>query len=321
MKFNEQHTVENYVIKFIKDTLGFEYIKPEEFAKYRELETEYIITPLLERAVGALNPTASESEIKSVIREVKKIDTNEGFSKALRDGINLKNSTTGKKHDYKLLDFDTPENNHFVVTNQFYFEGDTENIRPDIMIFVNGLPLVDIEAKSPTASEGVSFENGIDQIKRYEKVARKLFIPNCFNIASDGLKTVYGATGAPKQYFLQWRDEEVEKELGGELEMTLHSLLSKQNFLDIVQNFILFEKEKEKLVKKIARYQQMRATNKIVERVLSKEKRQGLIWHTQGSGKTLTMYFTAWKLRFNKELANPKVFILVDRVDLDDQIF
>ena len=202
MKFNEQVTVENYIIKFIKDKLGFEYIKPEEFAKYRELETEYIITPLLERAISALNPTANESEIKNVIREVKKIDSNEKFLKKLRDGINLRNPNTGIFQDYKLLDFDNPENNQFVVTNQLYFEGDTENIRPDIMIFVNGLPLVDIEAKSPTASEGVSFENGIDQIKRYEKVARKLFIPNCFNIASDGLKTVYGATGAPKQYFL-----------------------------------------------------------------------------------------------------------------------
>ena len=90
-----------------------------------------------------------------------------------------------------------------------------------------------------------------DQIKRYEKVARKLFIPNCFNISTDGLKTVYGATGAPKQYFLQWRDEELEKELGGELEMTLLALLAKPNILDIVGNFILFEKEKEKMVKKI----------------------------------------------------------------------
>lgn len=321
MKFNEQHTIENYIIKFIKDKLGYEYIKPEEFSKLRDLENEYIIKSFLEQAISKLNPEASEDEIMSVFREVKKIDTNENFSKALRDGINLKNTKTGKKQDYKLLDFENPEKNNFVVTNQFYFEGDSENIRPDIMIFVNGIPLVDIEAKSPTTSGGVSFENGIDQIKRYEKVARKLFIPNCFNVSSDGLKTVYGATGAPKQYFLQWRDEELEKEFGGELEMTLTALLGKSRFLDIVQNFILFEKEKEKLVKKIARYQQMRATNKIVERVVNKEKRQGLIWHTQGSGKTLTMFFTAWKLRFNKNLFNPKVFILVDRVDLDDQIF
>lgn len=321
MKFNEQYTIENHIIKFIKDKLGYEYIKPEEFAKLRSLESEYIITPLLETAIQKFNHNISDSEVKNVIHEVKKIDTNEGFLKALRNGINIKNSTTGRMHDYKLIDFNNPDNNQFVVTNQFYFEGDTENIRTDIFIFVNGIPLVDIEAKSPTASEGVSFENGIDQLKRYEKVARKLFIPNCFNISSDGLKTVYGATGTPKQYFLQWRDEELEKELGGELEMTLYALLNKLNFLDIVQNFILFEKEKEKLTKKMARYQQMRATNKIVQRVITKEKQRGLIWHTQGSGKTLTMFFTAWKLRFNKQLANPKVFILVDRVDLDDQIF
>src|SRR3989344_2469387 len=164
MKFNEQHTVENYIIKFAKDKLNYEYIKPEEFARLRDLESEYIITPLLERAISALNPIANESEIKNVIREVRKIDNNEAFLKALRDGINLKNSVTGKKHDYKLLDFDNPENNQFVVTNQFYFEGDTENIRPDILIFVNGLPLVDIEAKTKMSGRifSVSPKNRID---------------------------------------------------------------------------------------------------------------------------------------------------------------
>ena len=337
MKFNEQYTVENHIIKFITDKLGFEYIKPEEFAKLRNLESEYIITPHLLNAIKRINKIGDDVA-KNVMREVKKIDNNQGFLNAIRNGINLKDPATGQFRDYKIVDFsaqdesasseDTPGSNQFVITNQFYFEGDTENIRPDIMIFVNGLPLVDIEAKSPTASEGVSFENGIDQLKRYEKVARKLFIPNCFNIATDGLKTVYGATGAPKQYFLEWRDPDFAKATSGKedshdtsLQITLTSLLSKVNFLDIIQNFILFEKEKEKLVKKMARYQQMRATNKIVERVVSKEKRQGLIWHTQGSGKTLTMYFTAWKLRFDKRLDNPKIFILVDRVDLDDQIF
>lgn len=321
MKFNEQQTVENYIIKFLKEKLGFEYIKPEEFSTYRDLETEYVVKPLLERAVGALQEGITETEIKSVVREVNKIDTNEGFLKAMRDGINLMNPETRQMQDYKLVDFDNPEKNQFVVTNQFYFEGDTENIRPDILVFLNGLPIVDIEAKSPTASEGVTFENGIDQLKRYEKVAKKLFLPNCFNIATDGLKTVYGATGAPKQYFLQWKNKELVEEMGGELEMSLYSLLEKERLLDIIQNFILFEKEKEQKIKKIARYQQLRATNKIVDRVVKKEKKQGLIWHTQGSGKTLTMYFTAWKLRFNKELNNPKVFVLVDRIDLDDQLY
>ncbi|MEK7173137.1 MAG: type I restriction endonuclease, partial [Patescibacteria group bacterium] len=320
MKFNERVTIEGYIIKFIKDKLGFEYIKPEVFAGLRGLESEYIIASQLLGAVKKIN-NVDDEVAQSVVREVKKIDSNQEFLHKLRNGINLKDPSTGLFRDYKIIDFNNIENNQFVASNQFYFEGNAENIRADVMIFVNGLPLAIIEAKSPTASENVSFENGIDQIKRYERVARRLFIPNCFNIASDGLKTVYGATGAGKQYFFQWRDNDIEKEFGGELEMSLFSLLSKNNFLDIIQNFILFEKEKEKLVKKIARYQQMRATNKIVERVITKEKQQGLIWHTQGSGKTLTMFFTAWKLRFNKLLANPKVFILVDRVDLDDQLF
>ncbi|MEI6843016.1 MAG: type I restriction endonuclease subunit R [bacterium] len=320
MKFNEQHTVENHVIKFLQEKLGYKYIKSQEFSKLREFENEYIITPLLLEAVKRINGI-QEDEAISIVREVKKIDNNEAFLKMLRDGVNLKDSQTGKMRDYYVVDFETTDNNQFVATNQFYFEGNSENIRPDIMVFLNGLPLVDIEAKSPTAASSVNYSNAVGQIKRYERNAFKLFWPNCFNIATDGLQTVYGATYAPAQYFLRWRDEELQKQTGGELEMTLTALLSKERLLDIVRNFILFEKEKERTVKKIARYQQLRATNKIVERVAGGDQKRGLIWHTQGSGKSLTMFFTAWKLRFDKALKNPKIFILVDRIDLDDQIY
>ena len=320
MKFNEQYTVEYHILKFIRERLGYEYIAPAEFAKLREFENEYIITSHLLEAVKKINGI-EDDEALSVVREVKKIDTNEAFLQALRHGINLKDPQTGKMRDYALVDFDTPENNRFVVTNQFYFEGNAENIRPDIMVFLNGLPVVDIEAKSPTASTSVDYTNAVGQLKRYERNAFKLFWPNCFNVATDGLKTVYGATYAPAQYFLEWRDEDLEKAEGGNLEMTLVSLLEKSRLLDVIQNFIVFEKEKEQTIKKVARYQQLRATNKIVERVLGGEKKRGLIWHTQGSGKSLTMFFTAWKLRFDKALKNPKVFILVDRIDLDDQIY
>ena len=320
MKFNEQHTVENHILKFLRERLGYEYIAPAEFAKLREFENEYIITSHLLDAVKKIN-SIEDDEALSVLREVKKIDTNEAFLQALRYGVNLKDPQTGKMRDYFIVDFDTLENNHFIVTNQFYFEGNAENIRPDILVFLNGLPVVDIEAKSPTASTSVDYTNAVGQLKRYERNAFKLFWPNCFNIATDGLKTVYGATYAPAQYFLEWKDEELEKAEGGALEMTLVSLLEKQRLLDVIQNFIVFEKEKEQTIKKVARYQQLRATNKIVERVLGGEKKRGLIWHTQGSGKSLTMFFTAWKLRFDKALKNPKVFILVDRIDLDDQIY
>ncbi len=322
MKFNEQYTVENHIIKFIKNELGYEYITPEEMSGQREFENHYLTESELFEAIKKINniDTSDLSIIPTIIREIKKLDTNEEFLNLLRNGVNLKDPKTGKMRDYLVVDYDNIDNNHFVVTNQFYFEGNLENIRPDIMIFLNGIPIVDIEAKSPTASETVDYTKAIGQIKRYERNAIKLFWPNCFNIATDGLKTVYGATYAPAQYFLQWKEEFIN-ENDEELELTLKALLSKKNLLDIISNFIVFEKEKEQKIKKIARYQQIRATNKIVERVRGKEKKRGLVWHTQGSGKSLTMYFTAWKLRFDKELKNPKVFILVDRIDLDDQIY
>ncbi len=320
MKFNEQYTVENYVIQFLSDVLEYQYIPPEEFAKLREFENEFIITSHLADAIKKINGITDDTEIQTIIREVKKADTNEDFLRLMRYGVNLKDHVTGKMRDYRIVDLEHPENNRYIVTHQFYFEGNAENIRPDILVFLNGLPICGIEAKSPTASSNVSYENAIDQIKRYEKNARRLFLPNCFNVATDGLNTLYGATYADKQYFFRWRDEVAEKVLGGELEMTLGALLHRDAVLDIIGNFILFEKSKGKTVKMIAQYQQVRATNLIVERVKAGNVKRGLIWHTQGSGKSLTMFFTAWKLRYETSLKNPKVFLLVDRIDLDDQI-
>jgi type I restriction enzyme, R subunit len=320
MKFNEQYTVENHIIKYLSKTLGYEYINPKIFSKLREFESEYIIISHLVEAVKRINNVSDDTELQSVVKEIKKLDSNEAFLNAMRDGVDIVDSTTKKTKNYKLIDNEEIENNEFIITNQFYFEGNNENIRTDVLVFLNGMPIVDIEAKSPTASVSVNYEKAIDQIKRYERNARKLFFTNCFNIATDGLKTVYGATHAPKQYFSTWRDEDQKKHGEDELERTLTALLEKQNLIDIIKNFILFEKEKNGVVKKIARYQQLRATNKIVGRVKDGNLKRGLIWHTQGSGKSLTMFFSAWKLRFAKELKNPKVFILVDRQDLDEQI-
>jgi len=321
MRFNEQYTVENHIISFFEHDLGYEYIKPEDFKKFREFETEYLIIHHLKAAIKRINKLEDETEVENVLREIKKIESNEGFLELMRKGINIKDPSTGQHRDYKVVDFENPENNQFVITNQFVFEGNEENIRPDMIVFLNGLPIVDIEAKSPTASFTVNYEKGIDQIKRYERTARKLFLPNCFSVATDGMTTVYGATGSPKQYFFQWRDDDLEEVAGGNLEMTLVSLFKEDNLLDIIKNFIVFEKEKGRTVKKICRYQQFRATNLIVDRVVDGKKKKGLVWHTQGSGKSITMFYTAWKLRFEPRLKNPKVFILVDRIDLDDQIF
>lgn len=326
MRFNEQYTVENHILKFFEHELGYEYIGPKEAKKLREFETEYILLPYLRKTIKSINKLEDDTEVENVVREVRKIESNEGFLEVMRNGVNIWDAKLGKTVEYKIVDFAEAGNNHFVITNQFVFEGNAENIRPDMLIFLNGLPIADIEAKSPTSPRKSKFgegkyEEGIDQIIRYGKNARKLFLPNCFNVATDGFTTVYGATNTSKQYFAQWKDEELETAAGGNLEMTLVSLFQEDRLLDIIKNFILFEKVKGQSIKKICRYQQYRATNLIVARVKDGKKKRGLVWHTQGSGKSLTMFFAAWKLRFDPVLENPKVFILVDRIDLDDQIF
>lgn len=323
MKFNEQTTVENHIIQFLEKKLGFEFIKPADFEKLRAYEHEYISLPLFREAVRKINPGISDDEMRAVEQKFLGTESNKEFLQLMRNGVNV-DVTDGdlrRTNNYKILDFDNVANNHFMVTNQMYFAGNAENIIPDVLVFVNGIPVVDIEAKSPTASDQVDYTKGIGQIKRYEKNAKNLFIPNCFNIATDGLKTVYGATYGPEAYFLEWKDADLEQEYSGRLEATLVALLEPKNLLDVIANFIVFEKTENGEVKKVARYQQLRATNKILDRVVSGTEKRGLVWHTQGSGKSLTMFFSAWKLRFEKKLENPKIFVLVDRVDLDDQIY
>lgn len=322
MKFNELTTIEKYIIQFLTKILGYEYLKPEECKKLRQFETEYLLYIHLLDAIKKLNDITDDTIADTVLREVKKVDTNEEFLKIIRNGVNLIDATTRKTKNYKIIDLKNPDNNRFVVTNQFYFEGDTENIRPDILLFVNGIPLVDIEAKSPTVSAHVDYQKAIGQLSRYYRVARKLFIPNAFNIATDGVTAVYGATGAPAQYYLSWRDEELSKKYDeNPIDIILAGLLEKERFCDILENFVVFEATRDGNIKKVARYQQLRAANKILERVKEGKTHNGLVWHTQGSGKTLTMFFTAWKLRFDPTLHNPKIFILVDRIDLDDQVY
>src|SRR5690606_20629021 len=119
MKFNEQYTVENHIIKFLSEELGYEYIKPQDFAKLREFENEYLITPLLLDAIKRINEVSDE-EALSVVREVKKLDSNEAFLNVFRNGVNLRDHGTGQFRDYKIVDFDNIANNQFVVTNQFY---------------------------------------------------------------------------------------------------------------------------------------------------------------------------------------------------------
>ncbi len=136
MKFNENATVEQYIIRFLRDELGYTFIKPEAFSTLRQQENEVLIESHLKDALRKINGIDDVTVLSTIIREVRKADTNQSFLNLLRSGIELKNSETGKTSKYRLIDFVNQGNNDFVVTNQFYFAGDVENIRPDIMLFV-----------------------------------------------------------------------------------------------------------------------------------------------------------------------------------------
>jgi type I restriction enzyme R subunit len=196
------------------------------------------------------------------------------------------------------------------------------------VVFVNGIPLVVVEAKSPLKTTAKA-EEAFEQIKQYERDTPRLFFSNAFNLITDGITTLYGATGATAQYYAPWPDAWPcgREDFADHLSKDAWCLLEPSRLLDILAHFIVFETDPEtgKKIKKVCRYQQFRAVNKAVNRVAEGKLKKGLIWHTQGSGKSLTMVFLALKLKTHltldaPTLENPNILVLTDRIDLDDQI-
>lgn len=224
----------------------------------------------------------------------------------------------------RLIDFDKLDQNQYVVTQQFTFRAGSAERRADLMLVVNGLPLVLIEAKTPTRA-AVSWVDGALQVHDdYEKFVPELFVCNVFSVATEGKEYHYGSLGLPVKDWGPWNLEDdgdaLKHPLKG-LKQAAESMLRPHVVLDILSNFTLFATDKKKRrIKIICRYQQYEAANKIVERVLAGYPKKGLIWHFQGSGKSLLMVFAAQKLRLHPRLKNPTVLIVVDRIDLDTQI-
>jgi len=224
----------------------------------------------------------------------------------------------------RLIDFDNLEQNQYVVTQQFTFRAGSAERRADLMLLVNGLPLVLIEAKTPTRA-AVSWVDGALQVHDdYEKFVPELFVCNVFSVATEGKEYHYGSLGLPVKDWGPWNledDGDAQKHPLKGLKLAAESMLRPHVVLDILSNFTLFATDKKKRrIKIICRYQQYEAANKIVERVLAGYPKKGLIWHFQGSGKSLLMVFAAQKLRLHPGLKNPTVLIVVDRIDLDTQI-
>jgi type I restriction enzyme, R subunit len=315
MVYTEFNVVEKPIIQWL-EKLGWRYVQADDLKRDEE---EPFDLPTLREALGKLNPEVEDEDIDKVVNQLRKLSNdlagNREFVEWLKGEKSVVLRAGEKAKTIKLIDTDDSQNNIFVVTNQFKYAG-YENIRPDIILMVNGIPLVAIEAKVPTRE--FDYQEAIRQFVRYARQAPQLLKYLAFNCPTDGTIFKYGwATVEGSEKFFEWKDEKVSDPV----EASVRGLFDKEQFLDLVSNFVVFEKDTEgKLAKKVAMQQQVIAVNKIVARVLDREKMTGLVWHTQGSGKTLTMLFAAWKLKKMGKLENPTVVVIVDRLELETQL-
>lgn len=326
--FNEATVVEAFILERMTN-VGWTYKFGPSLARQT---TEVIVEPELIAALVRLNPEIATDpsradeviyKLRAVIQGVigdGLVAANEKFMSWLRGDQTLPFGPNGEHVTIRLVDFDSVGNNSFVVSNQVTFNLGPEK-RFDVVGFVNGLPLVFGEAKSPVRP-AVTWVDGAAQVHDdYEVNATHFFVPNVFSFATEGKEFRYGAIRMPLEIWAPWR-------AGGdglaglqEVDRALISMLKPNVVLDIAQNFTAFATDrKRKKIKLICRYQQFEAANQIVQRVVEGKIRKGLIWHFQGSGKSLLMVFAANKLRLHPELGNPTVLIVVDRIDLDTQI-
>ena len=259
------------------------------------------------------------------VNQIGLVKANEEFFKWLSGEKTMPFGDNNRHIPVRLLDFYDLTNNRYVVTNQFRIHHRETKI-PDVVLLINGIPVVVGEAKTPIRPS-VSWLDGAHEIHTvYENAVPQLFVPNILSFATEGKELFYGAIRCPLEYWAPWRLEsdsgDIAKSLGlAEIGKELTDLLKPERLLDILQNFSLFTTNKKKQRSKvIPRFQQYEGANKIVQRVIEGRIKKGLIWHFQGSGKSLLMVFAAQKLRRATELKSPTVIVLVDRTDLDTQI-
>lgn len=250
------------------------------------------------------------------------VRANENFMAWVRGEKTMPFGPRGEHVTVRLVDAAGTANNRLTVCNQWTFQAGAVEKRFDIVFLVNGLPLVIGEAKTPTRSAVTWFDGAFQVNEIYEKQVPAIFVPNVFSFATEGRLFRYGTIRMPIDMWGPWRDEENQEE--GQLHhvrASVESMLRPEVVLDILQNFTLFATDKKhRRIKIICRYQQYFTTNQIVDRVVKGRPKKGLIWHFQGSGKSLLMVFAAQKLRMHPRLGNPTVIIVVDRIDLDTQI-
>jgi len=357
--------IEQITLELLRDENGYAVAYgPDlmEGSAPERIHTDVVLRRRLRAAIDRINPhipaSAREEAFKKALRTqaLTVIENNEAFHRMLTEGVDVKFSVgDGKSRTDKvwLVDFADPtgEKNEFLAVNQFTVVENNINKRPDIVLFVNGLPLVVIELKN-AADEKADTAAAYRQIQTYQQVIPSLFTFTAFEIISDGWFAKAGTISSEYSRFMEWKSVDgvhvVDSKHEAELEPLVRGLLNKTTLLDVLRHFIVFEKTKEKTVKKLAAYHQYFAVNKALLSTLRAsanekghfaaehpavyglpsvdtqpkgDKRAGVVWHTQGSGKSLSMVFYTGKLVLAEEMNNPTVVVLTDRNDLDQQLF
>lgn len=320
--FNEQSVVEDYLIERLQ-TIGWTIVKAEELER-TSLEEPLLVNNLIKQLKKINSLDLSDGDINTILNELRyKPSSQEGAKQTLfllKHGISIKLEKEKVLEKISLFDYKNIGNNEFIATRQAYYTKGDKRIRTDIILYVNGIPLVDIECKNP-ASFSESWFDAYKQIKEYEQ-----FIPELYKYVQIGI-----AAEQAVRYFpiVSWADsartEEWKNGTKDPIDAILE-MLTPNVLLDIIQNFLFFRIERSEATKVITRYMQYKAVNKIVERVINnlqgkETKNKGLIWHWQGSGKTLEMIFAANKLYHLQELENPTIMFIVDRTELEEQLY
>ena len=331
--------------------LGYAYqygpdIAPDSDSPLRTAWDSALLPEILQAAVDRINPTVPAEARREAVRQVLRLyepellACNESFHYLLTQGVKVSYNKDGVERGdiVWLIDFDQPENNEFLAVNQFTVIENNENKRPDIVLFINGLPLVVIELKNAT-DEKATIKSAFLQLQTYKESIPALLRYNALLVISDGLEARAGSLSAGYSRFMAWKSEDGATEashLKSQLEVLIKGLLNTHTLLDVVRFFTVFEKSKKEdpatgqttvsTAKKIAAYHQYYAVNKAVDSAMLAATREdegkgkgGVVWHTQGSGKSLSMVFFTGKLVVSMD--NPTVVVLTDRNDLDDQLF
>ena len=333
-----ENDIEEIALRYLQ-SLGYGYlnglqISPDGEHPERQY-TDVVLATRLRDAIDKLNPTitqdAKEDALKKILRteSPNALINNETFHKYLTEGVDVEVRTADGIRGEKvyIVDFANAENNEFLAINQFTIIEGSQNKRPDLILFINGLPLVVIELKN-AVDENATIKSAYNQLQTYKQTIPSLFTYNELLIVSDGWDALCGTVTSDCGRFMSWKTKNGETtadHLQPQMEVMFYGMLNKKTLLDLISRFIVYEKSDTKTLKKVAAYHQYYAVNKAVESTViasssNGDRRGGVIWHTQGSGKSLSMVFYSGKLIIEPRMENPTLVILTDRNDLDEQL-